>query len=396
VSGKRELASVLHVAAGGDALGGVTQHLLSVVPLLGQHGFSAGIVFLREGLVPKLARARGIPTYVAPKRGRGDLLAIPRLAVLFERLRPAIVHTHTLSTNFYGRLAAGLARVPHRVTTVHSYMRDLLQYDPSGTIGNRLLFWHNQRATRRADRIIAVSEGVRSWLVDSGMPSARIHLVRCGVPLPSEDSLRADRQRLRGEWGLAEDQWVIGNVARAHPVKDQATLVEAAAPLLRDDPGARLVIAGDGPELPRLRARAQATGLGRRIMLLGAVAEGRALMATFDVFALSSRMEGLPLVVLEAMAARRPVVATDVGGLSELIEHGVSGLLVPAGAPDCLRAALVQIRSDAGQASCLGAAGRRIVEEGYDVNRTAEEVAAIYRDILRPQADSRRGRRVSS
>lgn len=384
MSGAGERVRVLHVAAGGEALGGVTHHLLSLLPRLQSLGFEVGMVCLQAGVVAELARDQGIPVSLAPKRGRGDLLTIPRLAAVFARLRPAIVHTHTLSTNFYGRAAAGLARVPHRVTTVHSDMGKLLQYEPTGATGNRLLYWYNQRANRHVDRLIAISEGVREWLLASGMPAEKIRLVRCGIALPSEESLLAERRRARAAWGVGEEQWVIGNVARAHPVKDQASLIEATAPLLREDPRMRLVIAGDGPELPRLRALAQATGLGDRIMLLGAVAEGRALMSAFEVFALSSRMEGLPLSVLEAMAARRPVVATAVGGLSELVEHGVSGLLVPAGAPEQLRAALAQVRAQPDQAARFGARGRRIVEENYDEDKMAEGVAAVYREILSP------------
>jgi glycosyltransferase involved in cell wall biosynthesis len=382
VSDAVERLRVLHVAAGGNALGGVTHHLLSLVPRLEFHGFRAGVVCLQEGAATELLRSRGLPTYVAGKRGRGDLLTIPRLAALLRRLRPEIVHTHTLSTNFYGRAAARLARVPRRVTTVHTHMGELLRYDPRGAGGNRLLFGYNQRVTRRVDRVIAISESVRKWLLDSCVPAARLRLVRCGIPLPSDAQLADDRRRARAAWGFGEDCWVIGNVARAHPVKDQVTLLEAAAPLLRADADARLVIAGDGPELPRLRDRVAALSLDGRVKLLGPVPEGRALMSAFDVFALSSRLEGLPLAVLEAMAARRPVVATDVGGLSELVVPGASGLLVPAGSRDALRAALTQVRADADLARRFGEAGRRIVEEDYDEDRMAEGVAAVYREIL--------------
>jgi len=382
VHGASDVPLVIHIATGGEDVGGVTQHLWTLTPHLERSGFRVEVVFLGGGSLLQQARERGIDASAVRKRGRGDLLTIPRLSRLLRRRRPVLVHTHTLSTNFYGRFAALLAGVPKLVTTVHTFMGDLRRYDPRGRFGNRLLFWQNQRMNRFADRLVAVSAGVREWLLGVGVPGRKIRLIRCGIDLDEAGGSTLDRKAARGRLGLADGDWVIGNVARAYPVKDQAGLLEAAIPLLRGAPSAKLVIVGDGPELPSLRSRARSSGLEQQVVLTGDLPSARDIMPAFDVFVLSSRLEGIPLALLEAMAAERPVVATRVGGIPEVVVDGVSGLLVPPDSPEQLRAALARIRADADLASRLGLAGRRTVEQTYNAKRMGEETADMYRELF--------------
>jgi glycosyltransferase involved in cell wall biosynthesis len=372
----------VHVVAGGPALTGVTSHVLGLAPQLMQQGIEVELTFLGPGVGAELAAARGVPVTVVPKRGRGDLFTIPRLARLFRRRRPALVHTHTLSTNFYGRTAARLAGVHCQVTTVHGLMGALVRYDATGALGNRLLLRWNRRLSRSADRVIAVSEEVRSWLLGWGPAASRVEVIRCGIDLDWRGDLAADRRAARTAWDLNDAHWVIGTIGRADPVKGQEILLAAAAPLLREDPTARLVIIGDGPERPRLLTQAREQGAAARVLLPGAAPDARRLTAGFDVFALSSHLEGIPLAMLEAMAAARPVVATDVGGVHEVVTHEVSGLLVPPGSPEALRTALLRLRGTPALAARLAAAGQRVVEDRYDVTVTSAQVAALYRDVL--------------
>lgn len=380
--GASDVPLVMHIATGGEEVGGISQHLWTLAPHLERSGFRVEVVVLGGGILLQQARERGIRASAVPKRGRGDLLAIARLSSLLRRRRPTLVHTHTLSTNFYGRFAALMAGVPRIVTTVHSFMGELRRYDPRGRLGNRLLFWQNQRMNRFADRLVAISAGVRQWLLDAGVPAHKIRLIRCGIDLGEAGGWASERKEARRLLGLGSDDWVIGNVARAHPVKDQAGLLEAAIPLLRGEPSAKLVIIGDGPERRRLQSRARSSGVEGQIVVAGELPNAREIMPAFDVFALSSRLEGIPLSLVEAMAAERPVVATRVGGVPELVVDGVSGLLVPPGSPEQLRAALARIRADGDLASRLGLAGRRTVEQTYDARRMGEATADMYRELL--------------
>jgi glycosyltransferase involved in cell wall biosynthesis len=373
---------VVHVAAGGESVGGVARHLVSVAPHLARQGFEVVLLFLGDGAAPELARSHGLRVEVVRKRGRGDVVTIWRLARVLRRLGPQVLHTHTLTSNFYGRFASLLERVPHRVTTVHSFMGELLQHDPHGRFGNRLLFWQNQYMNHSSARLIAISEGVLDWLRSEGAAESKLRLIHCGIDLSDEP---AGRDEVRTAWGVGTDEWLIGNVARAHPVKDQMTLLEGALPLLERDPRVRLAIVGEGPELPRLRARAVASPAAARVLLLGYLPEATRLMAAFDVFVLSSRMEGISLALLEAMAARRPVIATDVGGTREIIADGVSGLLAPPGSSERLGAALERLRSNPGLAARLGEAGRRVVEQEHDCRKTSGQIARLYRELLAPE-----------
>jgi glycosyltransferase involved in cell wall biosynthesis len=383
----------MHICGGGAAIGGVRQYLWCLAPHLERLGLRVEIAFLGEGAALAETRERGIAASAVRKRGRGDLLAIPRLARLMRARRPAIVHTHTLSTNFYGRFAAMLARVPRCVTTVHSFMRDLLRHDPTGRFGNQLLYWQNQYVNRFADRLIAVSQGVQDWLLSSNVPPERIRLIRCGMDLDGGKEIEGSAEEARQRLGLSTTDWVIGNIARTHPVKDQMTLLEATIPLMQTDSSVKLVIVGDGPERPRLDARCRSAGVAKQVRLPGRVSNARTLMPGFDVYVLSSRMEGVPLSILEAMAARRPVVATWVGGIPEVVEDGLSGLLVPEGSPESLREAVGRIRADQALARRLAGAGRRTVEQTYDARETSRELADVYEELLRgsperPPADA--------
>jgi glycosyltransferase involved in cell wall biosynthesis len=369
---------VVHVCDGGSAIGGVSQHLWSLVPRLQEFGFHVKVVFLGGGATLRETEARGIPSRAVKKRGRGDLLAVLRLARVLRELRASVVHTHTLSTNFYGRFAAVLARVPVRITSVHSFMADLLQHDPAGGIGNRLLFWQNQLMNRFVHRIVAVSPGVRDWLLTARVPADRIRVIRCGIDLNTLGDALGAREFL----GLERTDWVIGNIARADPVKDQMALLEAAIPMMLSDSPVKLAIIGEGPERERLQARVRSAGVGQQVVLPGRIPDARSLMPAFDVFALSSRVEGVPLALLEAMAAHRPVVATRVGGIPDVVENGESGLLVPPGSPGPLAEAIARVRARPELAERLGAAGRLRVEQMYDVNKTGGEMADLYRELL--------------
>ncbi len=372
----------VHVVTGEPALTGVSAHVLGLAPQLAQQGIEVALVFLGSGVGAEMAVRRGLSVEVVQKRGRGDLLTILRLARVLRRRRPTLVHTHTLSTSFYGRSAAWLAGVPCKVTTVHGLMEALVRHDPSGGLGNRLLLHWNRRLSRSADRVIAVSEEVRQWLLAWGPPASRVQVIRCGIDLNWRQDLAGYRRAARAGWGLSDAHWVIGSIGRADPVKGQDVLLAAAVPLLREDPTARLVIIGDGPERPRLLARARAEGVAERVLLPGSAPEAKRLAPGFDVFALSSHVEGVPLAMLEAMAVARPVVATDVGGIHEVVTHEESGLLVPARSPEALREALIRLRDNPELASRLAAAGRRVVEDNYDVTVTGTQVAALYRTVL--------------
>ncbi len=373
---------VVHIATGGNAVGGVAQHVCGLAPKLEARGFKVILVFLGEGATPEEARKQHLRVETVPKRRRADPFTLLQLSRLLKRLSPQLVHTHNLTSNFYGRIAARRAQVPHLITTVHGFMGDLLQYDKSGSLGNRFLFWHTRFTNKSIDKLVAVSERIKDWLLSTGLPPDRISVIRCGLDLRNIKSCREARRTARAQLGLTEEAWVIGNVARMDPVKNQVLLVEACLPLLRKDHNVKLAIIGEGPERSAIEVKVRAAQIEEQVLLPGLISNARCLMPAFDVLAISSRMEGIPLAMLEAMAASVPVVAAEVGSVSEVIEESVSGLLVPPGNSQLLTQAITKLYTDKLLSQRLGAAGRKAIEEKYDVEVTADLMAEVYREVL--------------
>jgi glycosyltransferase involved in cell wall biosynthesis len=245
--------------------------------------------------------------------------------------------------------------------------------NPSGR-ANRML---RRAAAQFAHAFVAVSETTATQAREQHeMPENRLHVIPNGIRLDRYTPDVEARAAIRVELGLG-DAWVVGTVGRLDEYKNQVLLIRAMAPLLGS--GARLVIVGEGDTRPQLEAEIAALGpLGRWVVMTGRRMDVPRLVHAFDVFALSSKSEGLPLVVPEAMAAALPIVATSVGGLPDVIDEGQTGLLVPVEqAP--LTEALASLERDRERAREMGARGRTVALERYSHDRMVEEYLDLYR-----------------
>ena len=316
------------------------------------------------------ARAAGAECYVSrPPGGLRELALMPRLVQQLRALRPDVVHAH-LTLPYACRftlIAAALARVPAVIATAQLFI-DL----PS------------PRAVRRyrivaaaVDRYIAVSQGVASRLRDVlGVPARKIRVVHNGVVLERFEG--PPDEQLRRELTGGGDCPVVLTLARLDPQKGHQFLLEAALQV----PGAVFVLAGDGPERHALELQAAACGLSNRIRFLGERVDVPELLATCDLLLLPSLYEGLPLAVLEGMAARKPVVATCIRGTDEAVVHGITGLLVPPFDANRLAEAIRTILGDPVMAHRLGENGRRRVTSHFSVAAMVQQVEAVYDDVL--------------
>jgi glycosyltransferase involved in cell wall biosynthesis len=186
------------------------------------------------------------------------------------------------------------------------------------------------------------------------------------------------------ELGIPDDALVVGNVAALSDHKDHRTLVEAAALVVDKNPRVAFVVAGDGELRDELEARARQLGLGPRFVMLGFRRDVDRLLPVFDVFCLSSKLEGLGTSLLDAMCFGRCVVATDAGGIPEVVADGKSGWLVPVGRPEALAAALGEALAHPEERAARGASGRRLFEERYTAARMVEETLAVLADEPAP------------
>ena len=240
-------------------------------------------------------------------------------------------------------------------------------------------------AMRDVDQLVCVSSQARDSFVDAGMAPEHIAVIRNGAAVTVRS---ADRAAVRAALGLDQDSRIVLTVARYTEQKDHRTLLDAIPAILAFEPRARFVWVGTGPLQDLLMDAVRRQGLDRYVLFLGQRDDVPELMGAADIFALPSRFEGLPLVVLEAMAAGVPVVATRVCGTAEAVRHRVTGLLVEPGRPAELAAALVAVLGNPAWGAQLGERGRIRAQHRFSAERMARETLALYDEVWNRKRDS--------
>ena len=291
---------------------------------------------------------------------RHDALALVELIRLCRKVRPDIVHAHSSKMGVLGRLAAWIARVPVRLLTVHGW--SFAAYDG---LAGRFFLWIERLMRPLTTAVVCVAEETR----EQGL-AARTCDLRRTVVIPNAVDVRS----FSAMSGGSSTAQIVGVGRFAYP-KDFTTLLKALA---RVREPCHAVLAGAGPALPAVAAAVREHGLSERVELLGARADIPELLGRSDVFVLSSRSEGFPVSILEAMAAGLPVVATDVGGVAEAVEDGDTGLLVPSADFEALACALGRLLSDADLRRRLGAAGRARALRLFDLPRYRAAYVELY------------------
>ena len=342
---------ICHVVIGGEVAGGQVV-ALQLARAARDAGHAARFVSPSDGPFLEQVRVEGFEARVVPVGGAFDLRALVRLTRLFRGVD--VVHTHGhFAVNVLARVAARLAGA--RVLS-HMHIQNAFR---AGR-GRGMQIAIDNATARLCFALVAVSESTRDDLVRQGYPGARITVVPNGVAVEPARPVR-----------LADGPTIL-EVARLAEVKGQATLIRAVQRL---DATAVLVgrdLESGGRYEDILRA------LGGRVVLAGYRSDVPALLAGCDVFCLPSRAEGMPLVVLEAMAQGKPVVATAVGGTPELVVDGETGLLVPPDDAEALAGALGRLLSDPELAQRMGAAGRARVERDFSLAASTARVLALY------------------
>jgi glycosyltransferase involved in cell wall biosynthesis len=322
------------------------------------------------------ARAAGAPLLSVPDRGPWDWAVVPRLLDLCRRERVAIWHGHEYKSNALGLF---LRRFwPMRlVTTVHGWVHR--------TRRTPLYFWVDRLCLPRYDRVICVSEDLHRECLSRGVPAERCVLIENGVDLDAYRR-RLDPGEAKRDLGVPPGRFLVGAVGRLSVEKGFGVLVRAIDRLLRAGVDAELVIAGEGPQRPDLEALIAALDRQGRVRLLGYLPDVLPLYQALDAFALSSTREGLPNVLLEAMALGVPVVATRVASVPRLVRHLDNGWLVEPGDEGALAGALARLAGDAALRAHLGQAGHQAVAAGYTFGARMAKVVDLYDRLLGRQA----------
>jgi len=323
-----------------------------------------------------------------PRNVKGHNLGrMPKLAWALSRIihqeRPELVHVQYMAPGLLPLLTARMLGVPHILATVHT---------PGSVYGKRVWFIRNVVA-RLCDAFICVSETAEaSFFGDSAifaeqlLANGRKHFaIPNAVDLTQTDTLisHADIAELRRSLGL-DGHVVVGMVSRLSREKGPQYLLEAMVSVVRQVPTAKLLMVGDGADRDSLGQQARRLGITEQIVWVGRLLRDEAMrrMAVMDIVAVPSEFEGFGLTAAEAMALGKPVVASDVAGLREVVEDKATGFLVPVGDVSALATAITRLLQDAAMRQCLGKAGRRRVEERFSMPVFADRYLRLYRSLL--------------
>lgn len=384
---QRRQLSVCHVISGDLRAGAEIQAATVASYLREEPDVKLTAVLLNDGWLASELRRMDVAVTVIDE-SRYSAAAILAWLVRFFRNHPIdIVHTHRYKETVLGAIAAKLAGVRHVVRTVHGLSEPMrgwarLKFALYEAL-DKVTLW------MFADRIIAVSRSMAEVLKRSGYRRDVITHLHNGVDLQQVNPLRSSGE-VRRALGINEQDLLIGTAGRLSPVKGHVYMLYAAKEILKCQPRARFVFVGSGPLSWKLLATARSLGIENECRFVGLRADTHDLIAAMDIFVLPSLDEGIPMALLEAMALGRPLVATKVGGIPEIITPDADGLLVEPKDHRGLAAACLRLARDRQWAATLGARGRLTVEQRFSRERNGRALVRLYHDVSHGRRVGRR------
>lgn len=361
--------NIMHVVCSLEC-GGLEKVVISFANRLDKKRFNNTICCLDS--IGELAEEvnEGIKVILAGRKvKRFDYSLIFKLAQIFKKEKVGLVHTHNMGPLIYGTLAARLAGVPIVINTRHGRANKKC---------NRVIWGMN-------DAIITISEDARREILKwNHINEEKVRVIYNGIEINKFhfSNKQCSVIEIRKELNLQKDTYIIGIVARLAIEKDHKTLIKAFRNIVNSNINAELVIVGGGSCERDLKNIAKKENIMGRVKFLGFRDNIPKILTIFDVFVLSSVMEGISITLLEAMAAGKPVVATNVGGNPEVIVDGVTGFLVPPKKPDEMALSIIKILQESKLAKKMVDAGRKRVEEKFSLDRMVNEYMGIYKEIL--------------
>ena len=361
--------SLFQVDAGKEWRGGQRQSFL-LAKEIQKKGYPLEFVVQPESPLFERVQEANIPVTPIKIHNEFDLTAALRLARVMRKKKSVLVHFHDSRSLAIGSYAASLARIPLRI--ISRRVDFALNKNP----------FSQRKYKKSVDSIIAVSLGVKKVLITSGIDSRVIDVVPDGIDLlPPEDIKKSDY--LRKEFSFAPDDYLVGIVAHLADHKGHKYLVEATKILKDKAPKIKIIIVGEGPLLMELTRQAKEIHVDDMVFFLGFREDVPKILASLDLFVLSSFLEGMGSSIMDAMAHKLPVVATNVGGIPEVVIDGKTGLLVPSRRPDALAEAILKLYRDPGLSSHLGELGCEIVNQQFSAASMADKILGIYKRLAK-------------
>jgi glycosyltransferase involved in cell wall biosynthesis len=360
---------------------GVKRLFSWMIPRFDPERFNVSLVSLRKkDLSEETLESLGIDiTYL--HKSRFDPATLPALLTVMREKRTDILHLHGYGATTFGRIAAGLRRVP-AVLHEHANLTDTPWFQK---VADSLL-------EPQTDLAIAVSQSTADFVIKARqMPADKVKVVYLGVPL-DEFSRRRTADEIaaaRAELGAGPEDVVMGTVTRLHDSKGNSYLIEAARLVLDRRPGARFILVGEGPLLPELEAQARQLALGDRFVFAGFARDVARVVSAFDISVFPSLWEGTPLTVFEALAMGKAIVATDADGLTDVLTHDRDAVIVPRRDAARLADAIVGLMDAPAERQRLGEAAR-VTARQYDIATFVAKMERLYDLLYRISRPTRR------
>jgi glycosyltransferase involved in cell wall biosynthesis len=377
-------------------IGGPSIQAARLTTALDAHGFPTRLLHGRLGagegdmryLVPDSANVVFVPTLCRPLAPLDDLRTLWRLYRQLADWQPRIVHTHMAKAGLLGRVAATLYNLTQpraaRTRIVHTYHGHVLEGYFSAP-ATRVFIVLERLMARATDRIVAISPAIRSELLDLyrvGRPD-QYRVVSLGFDLtPFAAVDERTRAAARAALHIPSDVPVVGTVGRLTAIKQHTLFLDVVKELAAAHPRLVALVAGDGEEREALERHATAAGLADRVRFLGWRRDLTTVYGATDVFVLTSRNEGTPVALIEAMAAGVPGVSTDVGGVKDVIDSPDVGVLAPFGDVAALAAGVLRLLDDPAARAAMGARARQTVIDRFGLERLVADIVALYRELL--------------
>jgi L-malate glycosyltransferase len=366
--------------ASGDQWAGAESQLASLLQGLARRNeFRLCAIFFNEGRLADEARQCGVDVKVVPENTASFREIVRQACDFLENKGARVIHSHGYKSNLLATVVARRCHVPIVVRTQHGMSEPFRGI--RGLKQSALQFADRATARWGADGVIAVSEEMRTRL-ERTVRANKLFTIPNGIDsnaVTSRWSVAEAKERL----GIPEDCPTVGVAGRLEPIKRLDIFLRMAVQIANEAPRSRFVIAGTGSQEPALRALATSLGLMERVLFLGHRTDVWDVMRALDLFVFTSDHEGLPMVLLEALALGVPVVARAVGGIPEVLEDGPCGMLVRSGDPSRLAEACLELIANPVRRRELASAGLARVAQSYSVESTAAKVAQLYGGLLR-------------
>jgi glycosyltransferase involved in cell wall biosynthesis len=361
--------SLFQIDSGKEWRGGQRQSFF-LVRELKRKGYPCRFYVQPNSPLYKKAEQEDLPVFPLKVRSEADVLAVLKLSRQMKKAKCVLVHSHDAHAAAVSALAAYRAKIPLRVISRR------VDFPLKNNYFSKIKY------RKDIDMIIAISKGVKKVLVSSGIDKKKIKVVPSGIDYTPFENV-SSKDYLHRELGFNKDDFLVGIVAHLADHKGHKYLIEAAGILKKKAPRIKLIIVGKGPLRMELDQQVKKLGVEDIVLFLGFREDVPQIMASLDLFVLSSYLEGLGTSIMDAMASHLPVVATEVGGIPELVIHEKTGLLVPPKNPAALAEAIIRIYKDRKLAYSYGENGYKVVHEKYSSRAMAKKVIKEYEIMAR-------------